>query len=233
MKNKYYIIKQLVELLESFEEEDIQQKDLLGFAEWIITRIREEPSLNTGSAPRRSFTDYSQHFAYLKNFDERARFLEYISRISRFHEFYIRKYLNGFPLNSRLEYIFLYTVGMMDRAKKTDLINMHLIEYSTGMDTIRRLINNELMEEKPDESDKRVRLLELTVKGKKVLEDCNVRLKEERSMFLACISPNKWKKTLTVLEEINEFHNSIYMNHSNKPPAELSNLIDSLKHLHK
>lgn len=233
MKNKYYIIKQLIELLESFEEEDLQQKDLLGFAEWMITRIREEPSLNSTGMARRSGLDYSEHFAYLKNFDEKARFLEYISRISRFHEFYIRKYLNELPLNSRLEYIFLYTAGMMDRVKKTDIINMHLIEYSTGMDTIRRLINNELMEEMPDESDKRVRLLELTDKGKKVLEECNKRLKEERSMFLACISPNKWKKTMTVLGEINEFHNSIYLSHSDKPSAELSNLIDSLKHLYK
>jgi len=83
MKNRYYIIKQLIEFLESFEEEDLPQKDLLGFAEWMITRIREEPSLNSTGMPRRSGLDYSEHFAYLKNFDEKARFLEYISRISR------------------------------------------------------------------------------------------------------------------------------------------------------
>jgi len=121
----------------------------------------------------------------------------------------------------------------MDNAKKTDLINMHLIEYTTGMDTIRRLINNKLIEELTDEADKRAKLLKLTNKGKQVLKKCDIKMNEERSMFLACISPNKWKKTLSVLKEINEFHNSIYLNHSDKPSAELSNLIDSLKHLYK
>lgn len=230
---KYHLIKQVIELLETFEEEEIQQKDLLGFAEWVIARIKEEPSLNSPEKAKKTYAEYSEHFTYLKNIDDKARFLEYISRISRFHEFYIRKYLDGFPLNSRLEFIILFTVDIKGSAKKTDLINMLLIEYTTGMDTIRRLINNDLLEELSDETDKRVKLLRLTTRGKQVLEKGNIKMSEERFMFLACISPNKWKKTLTVLEEINEFHSSIYLNHSDKPSAELSNLIDSLKHLHK
>jgi DNA-binding MarR family transcriptional regulator len=230
---KYQIIKQVIELLETFEEEEIQHKDLLGFAEWIIARIKEEPLLNSPEKAKKAYAEYSEHFTYLNNIDYKARFLEYISRISRLHDFYIRKYLIEFPLNSRLEYIFLYSVDIMDNAKKTDLINMHLIEYTTGMDTIRRLINNKLIEELTDEADKRAKLLKLTNKGKQVLKKCDIKMNEERSMFLACISPNKWKKTLSVLKEINEFHNSIYLNHSDKPSAELSNLIDSLKHLYK
>ena len=52
-------------------------------------------------------------------------------------------------------------------------------------------------------------------------------------MFLACISMNKWKKTLSVFEEINEFHTGIYQTHNDKTPAELMNLMDSLKHLYR
>ena len=84
-----------------------------------------------------------------------------------------------------------------------------------------------------DENDKRAKLLTLTRKGKKTLEQSSVKIADERNMFLACISSNKWKKTLPVLEEINEFHNEIYINHYDKPSAELSNLMDSLKHLYK
>jgi len=84
-----------------------------------------------------------------------------------------------------------------------------------------------------DENDKRAKILTLTKKGKKTLEQSNIKITDERNMFLACISSNKWKKTLPVLEEINEFHNEIYINHYDKPSAELSNLMDSLKHLYK
>lgn len=233
MNASYVIFKKLIDFLETYEEEEPLQKDLLSFAEWMISRIKEEPALNKKYVTKKLSADFSLPIAYIKNLDEKARFLECISRISRLNEFYIRKFLAELPLNSRLEYLFLYTINIMEKAKKTDLINIHMIEYTTCMDTIRRLINNGLLEEMQDENDKRAKLLTLTKKGRKVLEQSNIKINEERNMFLACISSNKWKKALSVLEEINDFHNEIYMSHSDKPSAELSNLMDSLKHLYK
>ncbi|MBN2481967.1 MAG: MarR family transcriptional regulator [Bacteroidales bacterium] len=233
MTSSYSILKQIIDFLVAYEEEVPQQKDLLSFAEWIVSRIKEEPALNRRYITKKLFSEYSEHFDYIKSLDEKARFLECISRIARFHEFYIRKFLEELPVNGRLEFMFLLTVNIMDKAKKTDLINIHMVEYTTGMDTIRRLINNGLLEEMPDENDKRARLLVLTPKGKSILLKSSSKMTDERNMFLACISSNKWKKTLPVLEEINEFHNAIYMNHYDKPPAELLNLMDSLKYLYK
>jgi DNA-binding MarR family transcriptional regulator len=172
-------------------------------------------------------------FSYLKKLDNKTKFLEYISRLSRFQEFYTRKFFVDLPISNRLEYLFLHTVDLKDKVRKTDIINIHLVEYTTGMDTISRLKNNGLLEEMPDDNDKRVKLLILTNKGKKVLGQATVKINEERNMFLACTSDNKWKKALMVLEEISVFHNNIYLKHNDKPYAELLNLMDSLKHLHK
>jgi hypothetical protein len=52
-------------------------------------------------------------------------------------------------------------------------------------------------------------------------------------MFFAAINENKWKKALPVIEEIDNFHNSIYSKHNNKPFTEICNLMDSLKYLYK
>ena len=160
-------------------------------------------------------------------------FLESISRISRYHEFYIRKFLVDLPINNRLEYLFLKTVRQMHQAKKTDLINIHLVEYTTGMDTIKRLINNGFLTETSGQKDKRVKLLEITEKGLDILVLADKKVSDEKNMFLACISMNKWKKAIPVLDEIDRFHNSIYIKHNEKPYAELLNLMDSLKHLHR
>lgn len=54
-------------------------------------------------------------------------------------------------------------------------------------------------------------------------------INDERYMFPACISSNKRKKTLTILEGLNEFHNNIYIDHYDKPPAELLKPMASLK----
>jgi hypothetical protein len=84
-----------------------------------------------------------------------------------------------------------------------------------------------------DEKDKRAKMLVLSLEGQVILEKANKRISEVRHMFLECISPNKWKKALPVLQEIDEFHTNIYLNHYDKPFAEISNLMDSLKHIYK
>jgi len=195
--------------------------------------MKEEPSLNKKLIRTKGVIEKQEHFEYLKNLDERTRFLEYISRIARLQEFYTRKFLSELTINNRTEYIFLNTIHLMSRARKTDLINIHMVEYTTGMDTIKRLISSGLIEEMQDESDKRAKLLVLSKKGKKVLDEANKKIDEEKNMFLSCISANKWKKTLAVLEEIDDFHNDIYLRYNDKTSSELLNLMASLKHLPK
>jgi len=233
MNGKYDVIKKLIDLWESYENESPDEQDLLNFSEWVMEQIKDKSIDNTQFHPQRELHSHPETVAFLNKLDPGSRFQEYILRIARFEEFYIRKYLIDLPLNSRLEYLFLFTVSNLEKARKTDLINIHLVEYTTGMDTIRRLVKNKLLLELPDEQDKRAKLLILTTEGEDILMKANKRIEEARNMFLACISPNKWKKTLSVLNEIDEFHSNIYFNHYDKPFAEISNLMDSLKHLHK
>lgn len=233
MEGKYKIVKQLIDLWESFENESLEEHNLLNFSEWMVEQIKEKSIANTKLETKNDHNLKSETEQYLSKLDPKTKFQEYILRIARLEEFYIRKYLIDLPLNSRLEYLFLYTIDNLEKAKKTDLINIHLVEYTTGMDTIRRLVKNQFINELPDTEDRRAKNLVLTKSGSDLLKKANKRMEEARNAFLACISPNKWKKTMPVLKEINEFHNNIYLNHYDKPFAEISNLMDSLKHLYK
>lgn len=232
MGDKYNSIKKLIELWESYEEETDQQ-EMLEFAEWLAIRLKEKPELNLKLTKKRVKIEEPENIMLFKKMEEPIRFLEYASRISRFHDFYIKKFFIDLPINNRLEYLFLHTVYEKKGAKKTELINTHLVDYTTGMDIIKRLVNNQLLEEMPDESDKRVKLLIITKEGEQILAIAKNKIDDEIHMFLACISMNKWKKTLSVFEEINEFHSGIYQVHNDKTPAELLNLMDSLKHLYR
>lgn len=231
-KSRYAILKQIIDLYEEFEVNE-QQMDLLSFARWMAKKLEEEPGLNYISSRERNPDQLRDGLTLLKNMDEKARFLESVSRIARYHELYSRKALKDLIINTRLEYLFLQVVDTMEKAKKTDLINAFNLEYTTGMDTIRRLTNNGLLNEIPDETDKRAKLLALTEKGREILMRANKRMNEEYKMFLTAISSNKWKKALPVIEEIDEFHSSVYQNYNDKSFAELNNLMDSLKYLYK
>ncbi|WP_430972553.1 MarR family winged helix-turn-helix transcriptional regulator [Sunxiuqinia rutila] len=232
MKNKYALFKQLIDLFEEYEQGE-EHMDLLGFSRWMIGRLEEEPELNQKVVSKNKIPQDGASTSFLLELNEKARFLEIISRMARYHEFYTRKALKDLIINTRLEFLFLQSIDQMEKAKKTDLINTYHLEYTTGMDTIRRLKNNGLLDEKQDESDKRAKLLLLTEKGKQVLSQSIKRIKDENTLFFAAISENKWKKVLPVLEEIDVFHDEVYQNHGDKPFAEISNLMDSLKHYRK
>ena len=229
MKNKYAVLKQVIDLYEKYELEN-KHLNLYDFVRWMTAKLNEEPEPDE---KRVSKVSTESGISLINRFDDKARFLETTARIARYHEFYTRKALKDLIINTRLEYLFLQTVDRLEKAKKTDLINIYHLEYTTGMDTIRRLINNGLLFEVQDDSDKRIRLLVLSELGKNILMQSNKRMNDESTMFFTAISDNKWKKVLPVLEEIDEFHDSIYQKHSNKPFAELSNLMDSLRHLFK
>lgn len=232
MGDKYQSLKKLIEFWEQYEEET-DQPEMLEFSEWLNNRIKQNPGLNHKESRKKVRNEVPNNLLVLKTLDEPARFMEYTSRISRLHEFYTKKFLIELPINNRIEFLFLYTVNEKTTAKKTELINAHLLDYTTGMDTIKRMVNNGLLEEAPDETDKRAKLIGITPEGKKVLGQAQKRVNDEIQMFLACISMNKWKKTLSVFEEINDFHSEVYQTHNDKNAAEMANLMDSLKHLYK
>lgn len=229
MKNKYTVLKQIIDLYEEYELNN-KQLNVQDFANWIIGMQNDEPEINESRTTRINL-ESSIPLAY--KVDDKTRFLEATAKIARYHEFYSRKALKDMAINTRLEFLFLQTVDNLERAKKTDLINIYHLEYTTGMDTIKRLINNGLLSETPDTTDKRIKLLIITDLGKTILAQSTKRMNDETSMFFAAISDNKWKKALPILEEIDEFHDTIYQKHNSKPFAELSNLMDSLKHLFK
>ena len=228
MRNKYDALKQLIALLDEYEQQH-PAFHLRDFAGWLIQKCDDELDTDL-SQPQLLQADLP--LSRYNPADEKTRFLETIARLARFHEFYIRKGLREMMINTRLEFLFLQTADVMEKVKKTDLINHFHLEYTTGMDTIRRLINNKLLYEIQDESDKRIKLLVLSEQGKETLKQSLKKMEEEGNMFLTAISDNKWKKALPALEEIETFHDAIFQKHSNKTFAELSNLIESLKHLY-
>jgi DNA-binding MarR family transcriptional regulator len=230
--NKYQTIQRLITYWEEFEETN-SNVTIQDFSQWLTQKTLKETSYNNISINRSIDLDLPVYFKYDQSLDQGNHLLDLISRLARLHEFYIRKFLSNLPINTRLEFVFLYTIDLMGDAKKTEVINVHLVEFTTGMDIIKRLLNQRLIKESLNESDKRSKLIHTTEKGKAVLSRSMLQMNAEKEMFLACINANKWKKTMSTLEELNSFHNNIYLKHNSKNDAELINLVASLKYLNR
>lgn len=229
MKNNYAILRKLIGLWEEYEEQG-GEEDLQKFGEWMAAATGKK----TVSVRRKTINPFNaRHQEYFNRLDQKSRFLELVSRISRLQDFYYRKFLSSTPLNSRLEFLVLDSVKLLGPAKKTDLAHLHLVEFTTAMDMIKRLIGMGLIAESENPDDRRTKLLTITTKGEAELDKARHKIREEIAMMLSCVDENKWKKVMPALEEIHEFHQQIYLLHPDKNDAELLNLVASLKYLYK
>ena len=228
-KRNYTALKKLIDAWEEYENE-AENSNLHDFAGWLLYHNKKNRNIRPLKKNTRFEPLFPEYGKYMQHISRKSRFLELVMRISRFHDFYFRKFLNDLPINTRLEFLFLFSVDTLGQVRKTDVIHLQLVEFTTGMDIIKRLINQGLIEEFANPSDKRTRLLDITHEGKTLLKRAVQKITEETDMLLSCIDENKWKKAMPVLEELHDFHHDVYLRYNDKNDAELKNLIASLRY---
>nr|MBI1228795.1 winged helix DNA-binding protein [Cytophagales bacterium] len=92
-----------------------------------------------------------------------------IWRLGKFIRFYTKPILLENGLASQDDFAILAEVDYRKSCVKREAIEANIIETSTGIEIIKRLINQSLISEKVNTKDKREKLISLTKKGKEVL----------------------------------------------------------------
>jgi DNA-binding MarR family transcriptional regulator len=73
--------------------------------------------------------------------------------------------LSPSKLSSIDEYSFLLHLNYQESFRKMEIIELHNLEAPTGIEIIKRLLRNKLIEEFPDKEDKRAKRIKITKKG--------------------------------------------------------------------
>jgi len=195
VSNKYQNIRQLIELWEAFENKT-GNDDFTKFGKWLAqTNVHVQES----GGQETDIYETKQHLVFL------------LSRLSRLNEFYCKKFFEGLPINTLLEFSFLSSINKNNSFNKSDIIHMHMVEYSTGIDVLNRLIRLELVSEHKDGYDKRKKRIKMTSDGKRLLMEALIRIKRVQDLFFADISENELGKVLPVLDKMNRQHSKISM----------------------
>ncbi|MCB0762990.1 MAG: MarR family transcriptional regulator [Flavobacteriales bacterium] len=81
----------------------------------------------------------------------------------------LKKQTKGVLYSSKVssidEYSFLLHLEYQDSFRKMEIVELHNLEAPTGIEVIKRLIKNKLVEEFPDEEDKRAKRIRITESG--------------------------------------------------------------------
>jgi DNA-binding MarR family transcriptional regulator len=95
--------------------------------------------------------------------------LKLLGSIFNIGEFYMRQAMRNIKEINITGFYYLNSIKWMGECRKTDVINHHLSELSSGIDHLNRLLKEKLIEERPDPEDGRARLVRITEKGETLL----------------------------------------------------------------
>jgi DNA-binding MarR family transcriptional regulator len=133
-----------------------------------------------------------------------------LTRMNRFSMFYVKKAFQGLDISNATEFGILAGIRSLGNPRKTDVINLNLLEKTTGTELIKRLVNDGLVSETDDEDDKRSKRLQLTKKGEAAVDEGSKRLWSMSIIVTGNLAQEQKHELAQMLNELGDFHNNIY-----------------------
>ncbi len=201
-----------VPVLQKWEEyiRNYPEGHLEHFGKWLQAQATAAPFVSAEAArrsvyiERARFVEASPHDPRM---DQYAGYL--IGRLYKFVRFYMKPLLQEAGLNSAEEFGFLASMQELKESNKKDLIAANMVEPTTGLDIIKRLVKNELLREETHPQDGRAKLLLITDKGKQVLRQLFISF-DKLPEILPGLEQQQKETLLSILEHLDRHHTSSF-----------------------
>jgi DNA-binding MarR family transcriptional regulator len=150
-----------------------------------------------------------------------SRFMRAVTRTAMSLWNYMKIALKDTSVKTLENFTFLASLHVHGECRKSEIINYAMIEFSTGIEILNRMIKSGMIKERIDPQDKRGRLLSLTEEGKKNLYACFKRNSMAKEILLQDVSEEDKKVCVLVLEPIHTRHAALSMANRSKSIEEV------------
>ena len=163
----YKLIHQLIDLVAQLEEENQGKEASIGdFAGFMLNKVGNAAGNTANTEVRFGDTDTAALDIAYQLDNNISRLFVFMSRYAKS---YIKKALEGTPLQSAEDFTALAILLTHNHLSKSDLISYNLQEKTSGTEVIRRLIASGLVRQWDDLKDKRSKHIAITDDGKNLL----------------------------------------------------------------
>ncbi len=225
MGSGYEKIQELITLWSVFEQQN-SSADIREFGRWLCSRT-DKASQEAEISSEQLSEETQEHIGFYKSMPPSRQFLTLTSRSARFIDFYIKKAFEDLEISSRQEFQFLITIKEMKKPRKTDVIYFNLVEISTGVEILNRLQRNKMIRDFSDKQDKRIKRIQLTPKGEKLVAAALQKFDSLDQLTHSFGQDETWKSMIAPLIQFNDYHNEVYHKYRNLPFKELMELLES------
>ncbi len=220
----YKLVHQLLNLVEQFEDDNASaEMSIQGFAGFLVNHIEKETP--AAAAPDIRFgknEQQAQNLAYQID-NSIARLFIYMSRYAKS---YVKKALDGTPLQTAEDFTCLAILLTHDNMSKGDLISRNLQEKTSGTEVIRRLINADLVKQWDDDKDKRGKRISITETGRQLLYKVFGDMDHVGQIITGDLSLSEKLVLQHLLQKLESFH---YQQHEQKTITSKADLLEFKK----
>ena len=209
--NSFQLISQLVTLVEEFEQNNNQSLSLENFSGFLNSRLVNEEN-STANIDIRFGTQQpeAQEMAYQLD-NNIARLFIYMSRYAKS---YIKKALLHTSLATAEDFTCLAVLLTHNSLSKTELIQLNLIEKTSGTEIINRLLTNELVTQWDDQDDKRSKRIAISDKGKALLYVVFADMNHVSKVITGKLNLSEKITLQYLLQQLEDFHFELHNNKS-------------------
>lgn len=200
-------MEEIIALLRQFEafRKVREEPDLSEFGRF----LQKENSENHASADQSELrTD--EKVVNDAGIDAMASYL--LGGLSAYVEVWIKHTYQDLPIVSLGDFAIIKSVERLDHPSKKEIADRIIMESSTCIESIRRLVKKGLLQEVADEHDKRIKRVSLSEEGKLLSAELDRRMIALGSLLMGDLSSVEKKLMIPILKKLNVFHDQLYRN---------------------
>lgn len=151
-----------------------------------------------------------------------------LNRLYKMSIFYSKKNLVDLELKTLEDFVFLRNLSVSEPLTKKQLIELHITEYTTGIEIIKRLIQLGLVKEKENPDDKRATSISTTAKGKLVLQKCYPYMQQIGAVIFDPLTDDETNQLAYLLTKLDTVHTNLYQTQREASLDELHKIIKAI-----
>lgn len=163
------------------------------------------------------------------NQDQNTEIARMLVFIYRYAVVYFKKAIKDSKVNTLDEFSFLIVLMTYSSLTKTELINKLIMEKTSGVEVIKRLLKHELIHEFDNPNDKRSMMVAITAKGKKELTELLPKMGLVGSVVVGNLTQTEVSSLSFLLHKLDYHHHEIFTNYRGLSLEELSQKSEDLK----
>ena len=210
----YSLLKQLLEALESFEENkaSTQAATLPQFVAYLNQLVAEPRPLSAPEEQESIEGLLAQHLTYLY----------------RFAKHYSKKALAGSDLTTLDDFGYLAGIWRWEGITKSDIIERNIHEKTSGTEIIKRLLRQGYIRQENALNDRRSRQLYITDTGKGILFSTFEAMRKAGQLVSGPLDNDEKLQLLYLLQKLDAFHNPLFREEKEKSLDELHEALSRL-----